>query len=372
MDREFVFEEGRFFRSCHAVTLLPVAGGLLAAWFAGSYESCEDTAIWGAIRGESGWSEPKVLAKFDASPHWNPVLFRLTERHIMLFFKVGFEIPKWKTFVAESHDEGATWSPPREMVPDDLSGGRGPAKNKPLRLANGDILAPGSTECHGRWKAFVDCSKDNGVTWQRSDDICDGSLQIIQPALWESSPGEISMLLRSQNGFAARAESHDHGVTWTPPRLCTLPNNNSGLDVIWLADRKILLVACNPVSQMGKRSPLALIGSGDNGQSWRQLLVLEDENVLAGDCRKLTGGEFSYPAIIRDGDMIWMGYTWHRRKIAMRSLSLATIDALWANASPLATPWLSNNDNSHVRLDLDQSVSLRVQESTFQNNKRIG
>ena len=51
----------------------------------------------------------------------------------------------------QSTDNGVTWSGPQELVPGDVSGGRGPVRNKPLRLASGRILAGASTE-HGIWK----------------------------------------------------------------------------------------------------------------------------------------------------------------------------------------------------------------------------
>lgn len=67
----------------------------------------------------------------------------------------------------ESEDEGHTFSEPQELVPGDI-GGRGPVKNKPIRLSDGTVLAPGSLEGE-LWDGFVDISKDDCRTWERSD-----------------------------------------------------------------------------------------------------------------------------------------------------------------------------------------------------------
>lgn len=55
-------------------------------------------------------------------------------------------------------------------MPGDVSGGRGPVRNKPLRLASGRILAGASTE-HGIWKAFADISDDDGASWHKSSAV---------------------------------------------------------------------------------------------------------------------------------------------------------------------------------------------------------
>ncbi len=57
-----------------------------------------------------------------------------------LWFKVGPQIPAWRTYTAVSTDEGESWSEPAPLVPGD-AGGRGPVKNKPLILGDGAWLA---------------------------------------------------------------------------------------------------------------------------------------------------------------------------------------------------------------------------------------
>src|SRR5690606_35066739 len=151
----------------------------------------------------------------------NPALFAAPDGRVHLYFKVGRRIPGWSTWTLTSGDQGATWSEPRALVPDDL-GGRGPVKNKPILLSDGTWLAGASLETEeGRWDVFVDRSEDGGQTWQASDLIpldrnrCAGK-GVIQPTLWESTPGHVHMLMRSTCGVICRSDSGDGGRTWSP------------------------------------------------------------------------------------------------------------------------------------------------------------
>lgn len=224
---------------------------------------------------------------------------------VYLFFKVGERIADWKTWVVESTDDGQTWTEPRALVPGD-QGGRGPVKNKLLVLADDTWLAGASLEKEG-WEVFVDRSTDRGATWQASDLITrDRSLftgrGAIQPALWESAPGQVHMLVRTTCGRIGRSDSADGGQTWSPLYPTDLPNNNSGLDLARLHDGTLALV-CNPVERT--RTPLSILLSADNGQTWPRRLDLET-----------TDGEYSYPAIIPTQVGMAITYTWKRERIA--------------------------------------------------------
>eukprot|EP00899_Mesostigma_viride_P012180 jgi/Mesvir1/20963/Mv08032-RA.2 len=195
-------------------------------------------------------------------------------------------IPEWRTYVTRSMDDGHTWQFPTELVPGDTMGGRGPVKNKPLRLSSGAWLAGASTE-KGRWIPYVDISADWGRTWTVSDFIKEGNYEAIQPTLFETAPGQVSMFLRSKNSLVLRSDSADDGRTWAPLYPTTLPNNNSGLDVARLRDGTLVL-AYNPVAgDWAERYPLRLSVSYDHGRTWPCSIDIETEE-----------GEYSYPAII--------------------------------------------------------------------------
>ncbi len=300
----------------HASTVLPMNDGrVLVAWFGGSQEHQDDVGIYLAERIDRDFSVPRLMAAAMA-PHWNPVLFQCRDQRIQLFYKVGHEIPDWRTYVLESTDLGRTWSDPQELIPGDQTGGRGPVKNKPILLQSRRIIAPASIE-RGLWRCFMDLSDDDGHTWHRSGMIeaagisfpePNGSLAhgrgIIQPSLWEDHLG-LHALIRSGEGWIYRSDSTDDGETWCEAYPTSLPNNNSGIDLTRL-DNGILLLAHNPVGKnFGERTPLSISFSRNNGYSWEHLCDLE------------TGpGEFSYPAIVSRGRHIWLTYTNKRENIA--------------------------------------------------------
>ena len=203
--KEFIFEN-KPTESCHASTVLPLDDGrVVAAWFAGTKESADDVDILTSVRGENGWSEPVRVSADVKVPHWNPVLFEREDGKIMLFFKVGKKIPMWKTYFSLS-DNGVDWSEPAELVPGDIGGGRGPVKNKPIRLRSGRVIAPASDERNTLWVCFVDISDDDCRTWKRMRIVPTKSLRgfyvpMIQPTLWQSEDGNVHML----TGIADRA-----------------------------------------------------------------------------------------------------------------------------------------------------------------------
>ena len=142
----------------------------LCCWFGGTHEGNADVAIYISRRGIDGlWFVPQKLAD-GAESNWNPVLFKAANNKLVLFYKEGQQIASWRTFSMESEDDGKSWSKPRELVVGDTSGGRGPVRNKLLRLSDGRILAGASTE-HGLWKAYADRSDDEGLTWSLSNPI---------------------------------------------------------------------------------------------------------------------------------------------------------------------------------------------------------
>ena len=324
--KEFIFTREVPFESCHASTLVVLPGGqIMSAWFGGSQEGAGDVAIWGSWRENGQWSQPVKVADRDDLPHWNPVLFRDRENKIYLFYKVGWEIPDWRTRVMVSQD-GKNWSDPRPLVPGDR-GGRGPVKNKPLIREDGTWLAPASLETEDRWDAFVDLSRDRGETWQKSElvplqradqkeaetkeSVVVEGKGVIQPTLWTSGPKTVHMLLRSTEGRVFRSDSRDGGWTWSMAYPVEVPNNNSGLDAVQTRDGNLILV-CNPVEKnWGPRSPLTIFLSTDNGTGWQRIMDLEEG-----------AGEYSYPSAVIEDKTIHLTYTYDRARIVYVGLKL--------------------------------------------------
>lgn len=304
-------------KECHAghLTLLG-DGNVFCVFFYGSKEGNDDVRIFGSLRTpDAKWSEPQPITEDDGLPHWNPILQRRSDGSIVLYYKVGKTIAGWQTRYKISYDECKTWSESYELVPGDISGGRGPVRNKVITLSDKRMIAPGSTEI-GEWKCFFDVSSDNGNSWVRTDElrIFDGEYDeshkgrgIIQPTLWQSPDG-IHALMRSTEGVIYRADSQD-GYNWCRPYVTNMPNNNSGIDVAVLPDGRLIL-ACNPVGDnWGKRTPLSLYVSSDNGQTFELLTHLITMK-----------GEYAYPTLIFDNGCLHIVYTWNRKTMTYMCL----------------------------------------------------
>lgn len=310
--REFVFEEDLPFAACHASSIARLSnGGFLAAWFAGTKEGAEDVSIWISLRSAGVWSKPIRMERACGEAHWNPVLFvSPQDGSIHLYFKTGKRVYDWVTRESVSRDEGRNWSK-AVRVGDGKDQPFGPVKNKPIVLRSGVWLAPNSVEIQEsrdvcKWNARVDISRDEGKTWSHGALLDIGRISgwgVIQPALWESGPDRVHMLLRSRCGFVCYSESRDGGISWSPAQATELPATDSGLDVARLDDGTIAAV-CNP-SQSEARSPLSVFLSFDNGRTWTRKLDIE-----TGD------GEFSYPSIIPTRSGMAIVYTWKRKRIA--------------------------------------------------------
>lgn len=337
---------------CHASTIVKLrCGGYMCCWFGGTHEGDANVAVYGSRKLADTWSDPVKLAD-GVEANWNPVLFYRQDGTLQLFYKQGQKISAWQTFVRLSKDDGATWSEAVELVAGDVSGGRGPVRNKPIRLESGRVLAGASTE-HGIWQAFADISDDDGLTWRKSSAVTIADLEykagektaesdiavsaqsfygrgVIQPSLWQDESGMVHMLLRSSEGFVYRSDSKDEGISWSNAYSLTLPNNNSGLDLVRAPFDGELYLMCNPVAaNWGVRSPMSLFKSTDNGCSWTKIYDLAAEK-----------SEFSYPAIIADDTGLTISFTWKRENIVVFYISKEELQADNSKIVPYQVPYL--------------------------------
>lgn len=309
IEQDEIFKANKYFRSSHASTIVKMPdGNLMSAFFAGTAEGNADIRIWYSIHNGESWSEPKQMASSDPVAHWNPVLVNYGD-YVRLYYKVGMEIPNWVTKYTDSYDCGKTWTEPQELVAGDTSGGRGPVKNKVLITSDGKIIAPASSE-QGEWKAFFDISEDGGNTWTRTDfvvakDSRGKTVGMIQPTLWEDKEGNIHAMFRTKAGWIYRSDSTDGGYTWSEAYKTSLMNNNSGIDCV-MTDNGWLWLVHTPVG-MEVRNRLVLSVSKDNGETWQDVTTLEYSiNLFA---------EYSYPAIIEEGNHLYITYTYNRKTI---------------------------------------------------------
>ena len=327
-----IFDQNQtWFHDCHANTqvLLP-SGTRLAVFWAGTSEGTPDQAIWLSRCKNGIWYNPVRIKAIYQLPHWNPVLM-LVGKRVYLFYKIGLTVQTWYTMVSYSDDEGLTWSESQEAVPGDYTP-RASVRNKILQASNGWWIAPTSSENGTAMDSYADISRDGGKTWEihsipmrhipgaplqpeklweglKKGSLWENDLEIvgawdgtIQPSMWESKPGHIHALMRSTRGWIYRSDSNDFGLTWSEAYPTVLPNNCCGIDAA-LGEDGTLAVVYNPVGEnWGRRTPLVISFSDNNGESFSRQLILEKDE-----------GEYSYPSIVAEGSQFHILYTWNRR-----------------------------------------------------------
>ena len=314
---EFIYEHAPY-PQCHASTVAEVAPGkLVAAWFGGTRERAPDVGIWVArYEGQLSWSEPVEVANGlqpdgRRYPTWNPVLFQPPKGPLVLFYKVGPSPHEWWGMMMTSSDGGKSWSKSRRL-PD---GVLGPIKNKPVLLPDGAWLCPSSTEStNAGWQIHFELTRDAGNTWQITGPVDKGkerAFDAIQPTVLFHGDRRLQALCRTRNGVIATTWSRDGGKTWSALEATGLPNPNSGIDAVTLADGRQLLVynhSAPPPERptKGVRYPLDVAISSD-GVNWQHVLTLESEPCENG---------YAYPAVIQTSDgLVHVTYTWDRKRI---------------------------------------------------------
>jgi predicted neuraminidase len=306
---EFIYETAPY-PSCHASTIEETPGGLVGAWFGGKHEKNPDVGIWFSHYANGKWETPVEIANGiqpdgKRYPLWNPVLYQVPGKELILFYKDGPAPDKWWGMLKRSFDGGKTWSK-AERLPKDIYG---PIKNKAVLLKDGTLLCPSSSEDND-WKLHMEFTRDLGKTWSRTGPLNDGvTTSAIQPSILFLPDGRLQLVCRSENGFILQAFSSDQGKSWTALEPSSLLNPNSGIDAVTLKDGRHVIVY-NPVKK--GRSPISVAISSD-GKTWKDIATLENE----------PGEEFSYPAVIQAKDgKVHITYTWKRKKIKHVILSL--------------------------------------------------
>jgi predicted neuraminidase len=139
-----------------------------------------------------------------------------------------------------------------------------------------------------------------------------------QPALVAVNTNSALAILRDFSALNKIAVTRTTNAArdWSPPQLLGLPNPDSGLAALQLADGRILLAFPDSTRTPGN---LCLAGSRDEGQSWTRLATLAD----------VSQGEGYYPFIIqtRDGQ-IHVVYTWRKSAIKHLVFNKAWLETL--------------------------------------------
>lgn len=312
LERRVMIMETPATTNCHASTIVALGKGkLMASWFGGSREGNKDVSIWIAVNENGKWGEAREIANGVINdtlryPCWNPVLFKTKAGKLFLYYKVGPNPRMWWGMMMSSSNNGKTWSAPEKLP----QGMLGPIKNKPLQLADGDILYPSSTESadNKRWHIHLERSDRNARNWTRIP-INNDTFGVIQPSILRYPHDSLQLLCRSRNNTVVQAWSKDNGQTWGPLSPTDLPNPNAGTDAVTLKNG-LKVIVYNPLlpgNEWWEGRSRLYVAVSENGENWQNVFALEDEKK----------GEYSYPAVIQtpEDNAVHITYTADRKNI---------------------------------------------------------
>ncbi len=343
----------------HAAFLAWLPGGDLAcAWFGGTMEGRGDISIWMSRLASGGtlWSAAQRLTEATDRSEQNPVLFTAPDGVVWLFHtsQPGGRQDECEIMVRQSHDGGGQFGPARRV-----GNFKGIFVRQPVQITpSGRWLLPGF-HCIApkgeRWTGGLDLavalySDDQGANWTAVP--VPDSLGAVHMNPVPPHQGVAPAFYRdrfSQN--VRRSLSGDGGESWAAPTPTNLPNNNSSIQAIRLADGRIAMVM-NPINASMSsqrraslydeieqdavagtggaiwgvpRAPMALAISTDNGANFTIAAVLDDGSgaCLSNNSAEGLNRELSYPSILQDpsGDL-HIAYTHHRRAIKYLRVAL--------------------------------------------------
>lgn len=240
------------------------------------------------------WSDDRVLVSGEGRMNVMSVsLLRLPGGETLLFYLRKNALDDMPMMVRRSHDELQTLSDPVRVTVDE---GYHVVNNaRVVRLSTGRLVVPAALHpcpdgTAGTWSKWaiprVFLSDDDGRTW-RSDSTDakgepDRSVVLQEPGVVELKDGRLMMWLRTDRGTQYESFSGDKGEHWTKPAPGRLASPLSPASIErnpWSGD---LVCVWNDhsgrhVFPAGKRTPLCLAVSGDDGKTWQPSRVIESD-----------------------------------------------------------------------------------------------
>jgi len=236
-------------------------------------------------------------------------LLRLNNGNIALFYLKKNSVTDCIPMVRFSKDEAHTWSDPMPCITD-KAGYFVLNNNRVIQLKSGRILMAlnlynvpkGSHLNKGSlWSYYSD---DNGRSWKSGTEVSNPEKVLTQePGIVELNGGNILMLIRSDIGVQCISYSKDKGVTWSPVERSNIKSPVSPASIERIPSTGDLLLVWNnndgeDSAIKGKRTPLTIAISKDEGRTWERKKNIEDD----------ADGWYCYIAIHFTGKDVLLGY----------------------------------------------------------------
>jgi predicted neuraminidase len=351
----------------HAANLMVLPDGALGCvWFGGTMEGKSDISVF-MSRLEPGarrWSEPLQLSSDPERSEQNPILFPAPDGTLWLLHTAQTAGHQDTSVVRRrvSRDNGRSWGPTETLR--DIPAGT--FVRQPIQVqSDGSWLLP-IFNCRSlpgqAWDGSLDDSAvlrstDQGASWQRIE--VPDSLGCVHMSIVPARDGHLLAFFRSRwADHVYRSRSEDGGLSWSKPEPTVLPNNNSSIQALRLADGKLAMIfnassaadatgrreslydelddegdeAAKPVAGAATsaaaparrafwgapRAPLTLALSEDDGLTWpwQRHLEVGDGYCMSNNSAQRLNREYSYPSIRQGADgALHLAYTVFRQHI---------------------------------------------------------
>lgn len=312
-------------------------GGLVCAWYAGSYETARDVGVWVATaetpNDEAGasvtWAAPRVVIDRSLATEQldrfidkvgNAVVFTDDTGRMWLVY-VTIAVGGWSGSAlnaCSSADGGATWTTSRRLATSPFFNISDLVRAAPARLDSGEIALPVYHECMGKFPEVLWLRPEGANLRVRKTRLA-GGRSLLQPALVPLDRHRCLAFLRDHSPAHKLMvqRSDDTARTWSQPLPTPLPNPDASVAAVRLSDGTVLL-ACNLARQ--GRATLDLVLFDPAAEAWHRLATLDDE----------PGERFAYPYMVQDRrGRVHLVYTWKMRRVRH-----VVMNEAWLHAQP--------------------------------------
>lgn len=267
-------------------------------------EARADIAVIRSRDGGETWSEPRVLftaADAGAMNLMSVSMMRMANGDVGMFYLIRRSATDLRLCLRRSADEGETWSEPVLCMDD----ARYYVVNndRVVRLSDGRILIPAALHLNrengdgedwfdSRGEAYFFASDDDGRTFRRLPGravlpgLAHSTSGMQEPGVTELAGGVLWCYARTDLGRQYECFSLDGGCSWTTAQPSAFTGPCSPLSVKRAPDGTLAAVY-NPIPEyngrkdpgvwIGGRTPLVLSLSRDDGKTWSEPAVLEDD-----------------------------------------------------------------------------------------------
>ena len=261
-------------------------------------------------QGQTWTSEDKVVvAKEGLMNVMSVSLLRLQNGSIALFYLKKNSTSDCIPMMRISVDEAETWTDPIPCITD-KKGYFVLNNDRVIQLKDGRLLlavalhqVPGE-KWSNNGTLFSYFSDDNGLTWKSSLALGNpDNITLQEPGVVELKNGDIMMIIRASPGFQYKSISKDRGQTWSPAEKTNIKSPLSPATIQRIPSTGDLLMVWNnnggeDASIKGKRTPMTIAVSKDDGLSWEFVKNIEDNK----------DGWYCYFAMHFVGKNVLLGY----------------------------------------------------------------